>query len=342
MGCEENTMGLFDRIFGKSQKRDHSPIKDRSSISADEIDRMQRIEASANYRNKIYRRYYSDYPEMPFISQDREINTNWLEQAGIFSSLVEKKMMKRYGDGLLPGHIYMLYWLGKSNRKRIPSYFEYRYGINFEKERVFLTENGYLNNNKPTEKGVAAIERHKNIIEERHPSPLNSGKSLVPAPEQGVSKRIIPHKEKSTKENVPNQDIPLLESEISYINDMIQYACKLSNIAITPKINILKFAYGLSLSETHYEWTPYTPTGKSSKYPLMLRYSYKAGPNDIPPNECFGEIHYLQNGAIGKARLIFWQQGVGYFFHFGQTQNTLDVKKVEKSVPPDRIILYKE
>lgn len=335
-------MGLFDRIFGKSKKHDSFPIVDRRSIPSDEIDRMQRIEASANYRNKIYRRYYSDYPEMPFISQDREINTNWLEQAGIFSSLVEKKMMKRYRDGLLPGHIYMLYWLGKSNRKRIPSYFEYRYGINFEKERVFLTENGYLNNNKPTEKGLAAIERHKNIIEERHPTPQNSGTPSIPAPKQGITERIIPTKEKSIKEAIPNQDIPLLKSEISYINDMIAYACKLSNMSIALKIDISKFEYGLFLQNTHYEWTPFTPSGKPSKYPLMLRYIYKNKYDAPPPNECFGEIYYLQNGEIGKARLIFWRENIGYFFNFGQTNNTLVVKKVEKSTPPDRIVLYKE
>ena len=50
-----------------------------------------------------------------FISKDRELNTNWFEQAKTFSqqSLVSKSMMKRYSDGLLPGHIYMLYWLKK-------------------------------------------------------------------------------------------------------------------------------------------------------------------------------------------------------------------------------------
>ena len=77
---------------------------------------------------------------MPFISKDRELNTNWFEQAKTFSqqSLVSKSMMKRYSDGLLPGHIYMLYWLKKYSNKKTPAYFEYEYGIDFVAEKTFL------------------------------------------------------------------------------------------------------------------------------------------------------------------------------------------------------------
>lgn len=46
--------------------------------------------------------------------------------------------MTPYSDGLLPGHIYMLYWLKKYKNKRVPAYFEYRYGIDFEKEKSFF------------------------------------------------------------------------------------------------------------------------------------------------------------------------------------------------------------
>ena len=151
-----------------SFNNDNTTNKDRNSISSSEIDRMQKVEASYNYRKKIYDKYYSDYPEKPFISEDREKNTNWLGQAEMFSdhSLVRKSMMQRLSDGLLPGHIYMLYWLNKYTNKRIPAYFEYKYGINFEKEKHFLTQNGYLVNDKPTEKGHEAIQNHINIIEQ--------------------------------------------------------------------------------------------------------------------------------------------------------------------------------
>lgn len=138
----------------------------RQSISSSKIDEMQRVEASIDYRSNIYNKFYSDYSEKPYISQDREKNTNWINQASTFQnqSMVKKSMMQRFSDGLLPGHVYMLYWLDKYTNKRIPAYFEYKYGIDFEKERLFLIRNGYLENNKPTAKGHAAIQLHINVI----------------------------------------------------------------------------------------------------------------------------------------------------------------------------------
>ena len=76
---------------------------------------------------------------MPFISQDREYNTDWIDQE--FVSLVPFENMTRYDDGLLPGHAYMLYWIRKyKSGRRIPAYFEYDYGIEFMKEREFLKD----------------------------------------------------------------------------------------------------------------------------------------------------------------------------------------------------------
>lgn len=69
-------MGLFDRLSGR-QKESTTPgnldntssssMKDRRSIPATEIDRMQRVVASEKFRKKIYRKYYAGYPEMLYI-----------------------------------------------------------------------------------------------------------------------------------------------------------------------------------------------------------------------------------------------------------------------------------
>lgn len=177
-------MGLFNKLFSLSDKdKDAEPAKlsaqDRRSIPAEEIDRMQRVEASETYRKKIYRRYYRGYPEMPYISQDRELNTNWIDQADTFpaSNIIPKAMMIRYSDGLLPGHVYMLHWILNVHRKRIPAYFEYKYGIDFVKEKYFLFENGLIDeNDKLTPVGLDAIERHKEVIDE-HAGPKRKPKS---------------------------------------------------------------------------------------------------------------------------------------------------------------------
>lgn len=185
--CGDGTPRRLERLI-KKEKREPAPVEmhlindnrieikeddsiktGRHNIPSGKIDELQKIEASEEYRQKIYKLYYFNYPEMPFISKDRELNTNWIEQASVFqNSIVKKSMMKRYSDGLLPGHIYMLYWIDKYKNKRIPSYFEYKYGINFEKEKKFLIEKGYLNKDgKLTESGSLSIKNHKEVIK-RH------------------------------------------------------------------------------------------------------------------------------------------------------------------------------
>ena len=171
-------MGLFN-LFSKKEKPVPSISKynsvqktiDRKSIPTEQIESMQQIKASDAYCQKLYTTCYKGYPEMPFISQDRELNTNWIEQAEMFpkQSLVPKSMMKRYADGLLPGHIYMLYWLNKYTNKKVPAYFEYKYGINFNEEKLFLEKAGYLFNDKPTEKGEASIQKHYSVIKMHSP-----------------------------------------------------------------------------------------------------------------------------------------------------------------------------
>ncbi|MDU7706238.1 MAG: hypothetical protein E7J94_03075 [Clostridium sp.] len=166
--------------YYRSRNSETNILKPRNTIPADKIELMQRIEASEHYKNKVYKKYYSDYPEKPYISQDRELNTNWIEDTENWylmtkqASWIPKSMMERYSDGLLPGHVYMLYWLGKYKNKRIPVYFEYKYGIDFCKEKDFLMQNGYLDDDKPSIKGLNAIKKHKEVIENHAPAKASS------------------------------------------------------------------------------------------------------------------------------------------------------------------------
>ena len=137
-------MGLFDKLNkflggSESDQAQSNLTVDRKSIEKSQIDNMQKTPASNRYRERIYKKYYSTYPVKPFISLDRERNTDWIEQAQLFPKqyIIPVSMMTPFNDGLLPGHIYLLYWIGKNGQKRIPSYFEYKYGIEFEKENQF-------------------------------------------------------------------------------------------------------------------------------------------------------------------------------------------------------------
>ena len=83
-------MGFLSKLLKKGEhSTNHVPQNEDSlikrwEIPAEEIGQMQRITASEAYCKKIYRRFYRTYPEKPFISQDREYNTNWLDQAMLF------------------------------------------------------------------------------------------------------------------------------------------------------------------------------------------------------------------------------------------------------------------
>lgn len=171
-------MGLFNLLF----KNDLS--------TKNEVSKNQNRTAK-----QIIKRFYADYPEKPYISSER--TAKWFEQAELFpASLVQKQMMKRYADNLLPGHVYMLYWLKKYTNKKVPAYFEYKYGIDFEKEKNFLFSNGFLDeNNKPTVKGEAAIKKHAKVIEKHsQPKPDRSIK--------GISKQILLQRDSLRKNGV--------------------------------------------------------------------------------------------------------------------------------------------
>lgn len=136
-------MGLFDKLNSLlgatvSKQPQETQIIDRRTITPTQIDDMQKMPASDRYRDKIHKKYYGSYPVKPFISLDRERNTNWLEQAEIFpkQTIIPVAIMTPFNDGLLPGHIYLLYWIGKNGQKRVPSYFEYKYGIEFDQAGV--------------------------------------------------------------------------------------------------------------------------------------------------------------------------------------------------------------
>ena len=63
---------------------------------------------------------------------------------------------------------------------------------------------------------------------------------------------------------------------------------------------------------------------------------------DLETNEKYtGEIYYLQNGSIGKARLICWIQSYLCVVNLGIIKNNLEIKSVETSNNGVKEILYK-
>lgn len=165
--------GYRKRIYTKHPASKKSPQKNFKKYVPDERDLAGQRDASKSYRKEIIQKYYSDYLYDPFISEDREQNSTWLKQVAMFpdQSLVKREMMTRFKDGFLPGHVYMLYWLDKYpyGYRRIPSYFEYKYGIGFVKELKLLQRYGYVDDKgKPTDKGIEKLKEHYEVVENHH------------------------------------------------------------------------------------------------------------------------------------------------------------------------------
>lgn len=287
----------------------------------------------------ILNKYYKGYLRKPYISPDRDFD-KWEEMVATFPKmLVQEKMMIPYEDGLLPGHVYMLYWIDKVHRSRIPDYFEYEYGIDFETEKHFLNQSGYLSNNSITEKGQQAIQLHYEVILKRNPEPTNKAPSQIAV--EYHSGRIISERKADSIEEIPKEEYSYLESELKYLNKIV---AEVSRNFSLPKMTISfdRLRFGMGFFDTHYIFTPYTKAGRSSKYPLSIRYSYPERDNGTPA--VFGNIYYLQNGSIGKTSQIYWIQKEGYVIDFGLTKDRLVLKRIEHLTPLEgaRTFIYKE
>lgn len=96
---------------------------------------------------KITHPIYSDYPEQPYISPNRDLK-EWEERPEKFPyKKVEKRQMIKTDEGLFPGDIVMLWRINFgnfTNDSTIPEYFEYRYGVNSDESIKRLTEKGFI------------------------------------------------------------------------------------------------------------------------------------------------------------------------------------------------------
>lgn len=99
----------------------------------------------ANIDTVKKRNTHTHYSEMPYINPNRDFDTFIDKLAVQKENLVPKRNMQRTDEGLLPGHIILLWRLDLgtfSTESAIPRYFEYSYGINALAELDVLIEAG--------------------------------------------------------------------------------------------------------------------------------------------------------------------------------------------------------
>lgn len=115
---------------------------------------------------------YEDYPTHPYCSSERSLWSYSKEYDGYMRtfSIIPREMMEKLPNGLLLGHIKLLWRISLnyfSYKTRIPSYFEYEFGVDVKTELVFLTGSNYIYYDdadsifKMTEKGLNEFNKYK-------------------------------------------------------------------------------------------------------------------------------------------------------------------------------------
>lgn len=349
-------------IFEKSSELDEvNNCISRKEINPADIDNLQRVPATKSYSEAIWFEFYNDYYEKPYISKDREINTNWIEQARIRPSqfVIPKEKLTRFEDGLLPGHVYMLYWLGKKKKGRIPTYFEYKYGIDFIKEKAFLHAQEYIDdNNELTEKGIESLVRHYSVIDEHSLQRASERKAVRKYAE---SEKICVNQEKKEEKFkvsdvheissrplmvVDKSDRVVVERDIELLNNELLVKIKeVLEVSMPLKIPTLLLYYNDDFEDklgTYFQYEPLTSNGRASKYPYTLYYAIGNHFDSDAVFDTFGDIGYLQDGRIGKAHLNFWQNKIGYHINMLIVDDKLAVNKVEKMDGKGKTVIYKK
>ena len=178
----------------------------------------------------------------------------------------------------------------------------------------------------------------------KKPKAPESESSPNSLPQQEQTSRTIPEHTENQLEAIPASDIQLLHSEMEYLNDVLRSVCELAHIPQSLSLELSDFVFSTLRTGTHYSWTPYTPSGKTAKYPLVLHYQsavpersaddgdaeyeawldflaaggtteewekqhgkLKEEPLSTAPNvpdESFGEVYYLRNGTLALKMVI--------------------------------------
>lgn len=111
---------------------------------------------------------------------------------------------------------------------------------------------------------------------------------------------------------------------------------KIKKIVGIPKNESLKNIRNFSL----HLFNSFTPSGRPSKYPEVLKFVTKEE-EDFTDN-IFGDVYYLKNGEIGKARIIIWKDHKVFTVNIISNKGQLMVNRIYGMNDEHKtILLYK-
>jgi hypothetical protein len=124
------------------------------------------------------------------------------------------------------------------------------------------------------------------------------------------------------------------------LNNLIQEACKyekkLKVCLLEPSMINFKVTSNDRNDFCFFKYEPLTNTGKMSKYPLILNFHTKE-------DKILGEIYYIDNDVIGKARVICWINHHLFVLSIKSKNNALSLSTLEtKDDQGNKITLFKQ
>lgn len=131
---------------------------------------------------------------------------------------------------------------------------------------------------------------------------------------------------------IPKSEQIDLNKDIDYINQVLNDNAICIRDRYIPALNYDEDPdFRGPCNHTKLEIIPLTPTGKKPKYKAFVRFAtFKGDYHKDWGNDTFGDIYYLQDGTIGKAKIIMWRDKVLTVVHLKIIDNELKIYKIDR------------
>ena len=193
---------------------------------------------------------------------------------------------------------------------------------------------------------VSAVDKEIALVEKVTIEDMRSFPNLPYSFDSAMRKMIQPNSHPFAYIDLNEHNQSIAKCSLCFIDGMIRDSRKLSKYissSVRIPVNDIVFKQlNASYGYTRLICSPYTPTGKESKYPVSLSFMTDLSKMD----ETHGEIFYLKSGEIGKAEVNIWTKGIGYFYKLKIIDGYLAISEIKSSaITDDRglpITIYKK
>ena len=189
---------------------------------------------------------------------------------------------------------------------------------------------------------LSAVDKERIVVQRITAQDMHQFTNMPYQWNSEIKKFVDPNGHPFAYLDIVGQNITIAQSELLKINkqlsgDIVLLPAVPKNISIP--VEDIVFKPSNKNGYTRLICTPYTFTGKISKYPISLSFM-----TDLENNSetTHGDLFYGQDGEVKKATIYFWRKQRGYFFYYGSVEHELGLSKIEvHNVQGQRNVIYK-